>query len=304
MGDSRDVQAYKQKDMEEKVKAFNSLLIQYPELEEMKGLIATKGEDFRAQYPVILTKIVSDRLDIPMSGVDILGGKPYINKTGLTHRIQKDPRRVKAIKSVPILLPIAEINVVTIPKDADFEKYFLGNSTDGTAIFQGIVEFEDGSRFEDQGTANAKYLNSSWGKMKTMIPYVIELASTRSINRAMRLATGIGLVSVEEINERGYDLVQESAASDISLEKMELIQDVANLFVKLRFNDAKKLVYMNKHLHVPALEAAADEKLRELSGILRGELEMREKNKKKKELENGVKGQPLSNQNDKPGVNQ
>ena len=198
------------KDFEDKVIALKLIEKQYPAMAELHQILKENPQEFRRMYPVILIQEVSKQLGIPMSGVDILGGKPYINKTGLLAKVQKDPRRVIKIKATPVLYAI-EIQLLNQPTDEDFKKYFIGCSKDGTAVYHAIVQFEDGSVYEDEGTANAKYLNRQWGKMSTMIPYVNELAATRAVNRTLRLATGIGLVSVEELNERGYNIVKEKA---------------------------------------------------------------------------------------------
>ena len=239
--------ARKEKDLEEKMTALAVIEQQFPEMQKLRPLLSENITEFRAQYPVVLIDCVARSLGIPRQGVDILGGKPYINTTGLNAKVQKDPRRVKTMKAVPILYPF-KINPLNQATDPDFKQFFIGSSEDGTAVAAGIVEFEDGSRFVDQGTANAKYLNKEWNKMSTMIPYVMELACTRALNRAMRRATGVGLVSVEELNERGITLIQDKIQTETqgSGRKLELIKTITESFDRMKYNEARRIMYCSK----------------------------------------------------------
>lgn len=259
---------YKERDKEEKIRALAVLEKQYPELSELRPLLRTDPNQFRMMYPVVLIEAVSKALKIPLAGVDVLGGKPYINKTGLTFKIQNDPRRVKMIKAVPVLYAV-KIGLINVPQDKDFQKYFVGYSEDGTTVYHGIVEFEDGSRFEDEGSANAKYLNKQWNKMSTMVPYIHELASTRATNRAMRLASGIGLVSTEELNERGYTLIKENISKEVTGKKTHIIEEIEKLFKKLKFNEAKRIMHCNKYGGVSDLMMMTEANLGSLAVALR-----------------------------------
>ena len=120
--------------------------------------------------------------------------------------------------------------------------------------------------------------------MKTIIPYLMELAETRAMNRAMRLATGVGLVSVEELNERGYDLIQESMRNETSGEKAELILKVEELYKELNFNDAKVLQHNTKFGGVSELQMMSEENLKKLEFALRGMAENLKNPEKKKGL--------------------
>lgn len=263
MSEERSLSEYQIRDLEEKRRALAVIEKQFPEMSELRAVLRDNPKEFRNRYPIALTNAVSKKLGVPMSGIDILGGKPYVNKTGLTYKVQKDPRRVKCIKAVPVLYPM-KVNLLNTPDDPDFKKFFVGFSEDGTAVSHGIVEFEDGSRFEDEGSANAKYLNKQWGKMSTMVPYINELASTRATNRAMRLATGIGLVSVEELNERGYSLVKENMTNEVSDNKIRLIASIEDLYRELRFNEAKRVMWNSKFGGVPDLGQIDEKNLEKL----------------------------------------
>ena len=115
-------------------------------------------------------------LEIPATGITILGGNPYINTAGLlykTFEVAKDKGGIKKISSEPKQ---------------------ISDDVSKPAFFVSRVEFMDGSVFEEFGEASASNI-----KMSTIRPFLNSMASRRATNRAMRLATGIGLVSVEEI---------------------------------------------------------------------------------------------------------
>lgn len=245
------------KQFEERQQAWEEIKAQWPKLLELKDQLANDPNEFRRMYPILLVQAVAETLDIPPSGVTILGGKPYINKTGLSVRLQKDERRVKVKKTVPVLYPM-EIKQLSNPSDEDMKKYFIGCSTDGTAVYRAIIEFEDGSIYEEEGSAHPNNI-----KMSTMKVFVMELAATRAMNRAMRSATGVGLVSIEELNERGFSLKGDSG-NDVSGKKIELVGKVEKLFTKLKFNSAKKLQFTSKFAGVPDLVQASEVNLEKL----------------------------------------
>ena len=114
----------------------------------------------------------------------------YVNRTGLLIFMEKKFRAKKAKYSMwpEFLSPEEEERIrkaLRIPADEPF------------IAMKGIVEitYPDGTkeRFEDIGTASAKdcYHNR-----------LVEMASTRATNRAMRLATSLGFTSVEELPEQ------------------------------------------------------------------------------------------------------
>ena len=121
----------------------------------------------------------------------------YVNRTGLLIFMEKKFRAKKAKYSMwpEFLNPEEEERIrkaLRIPDDEPF------------IAMKGIVEitYPDGTkeRFEDIGTASAKdcYHNR-----------LVEMASTRATNRAMRLATSLGFTSVEELPEQEFKEQQE-----------------------------------------------------------------------------------------------
>jgi hypothetical protein len=238
-----------QKQLKEQADALYYVIKDYPDLEDLRELYASDKpgdkQRFLFEYPRRLVECVAKDLSIPKSGVDILGGKPYINKTGLTYKIQRDKRKIKTMGVYPVLFPF-KFGLVGNSLDEEHYKYFLGSSEDGTAVFMGIVEFANGEKYFDYGTANAKYLCKDYNKMSTMQPYVIELASTRANLRTIRIATGVGLCSVEEMNDKGYEIVNNLIKSNITPEKQKLMDTIESQFKQLRWNSAKKLEFCNR----------------------------------------------------------
>lgn len=233
---------------DDKLKEFyNSLyyLIEdYPELADMKKLFVEDINRFKVEYPRRLIQCVAKTLDIPKSGVDILGGKPYINKTGLLYKVHNDKRKIKKLGTYPVFFPF-KMEIVQTP-ESEYYKHFLGRSEEGDAVFVGYVEFRNGEFYWAWGTANAKYLKREYQKMSTMQPYVVELAGTRALNRAIREATGMALISIEEVNERGGEIIGAMMKDEVTPEKQKLLDTIESQFKQLRWNSAKKLEFCNR----------------------------------------------------------
>lgn len=121
---------------------------------------------------------VASSLDMPPTGITLLGGNPYVNTAGLLYKTQKDERKVKSIRAEAIQRATEE--------------------NGRRAIYKGIVEFQDGSSYENEGHASPESV-----KMRTLhnLDFLNMMAATRATNRAMRLATAVGLTSVEEMVE-------------------------------------------------------------------------------------------------------
>lgn len=114
-------------------------------------------------------------LDIPLIGITNLGGKPYVNSTGLLYKARN--------------MGMAGISVEII-KSATNE--------DMSAIAKATVKMKDNAEFEDMGMASRESV-----KMTTLhnADFITMMAVTRAKNRALRSATGVGLVSSEEMKE-------------------------------------------------------------------------------------------------------
>lgn len=73
---------------------------------------------------------------------------------------------------------------------------------EGKVVYKGIVEDDDGRVWEDYGTA-------SYGEEIVGDENLDELASTRATNRALRLATGMGMTSLEEMEDGAPNAVSD-----------------------------------------------------------------------------------------------
>lgn len=109
--------------------------------------------------------------NVPPNGVDILGGKPYVNKTGLTFKLEqyfgktsktrKGQGRVKGIR-------IEFIEYAKTIKDI--------------AIAKAIIEFDDDTFVEGIGEASPANVNA---RMEKVAKSLNMLAETRATNRAI-----------------------------------------------------------------------------------------------------------------------
>jgi hypothetical protein len=81
------------------------------------------------------------------------------------------------------------------------------------AAYRGIAVDDDGREYQDVATAHVDEVRNTVGEEN-----LDELASTRATNRALRLATGCGFASVEEIESdralEGHDPEQADVATD------------------------------------------------------------------------------------------
>jgi hypothetical protein len=130
------------------------------------------------QAVVAATAAVQDFLkanDLPISGVTILGGKPYVNSTGLLVKAKKI-----GMKGVRV------------------EMLKTATKSDLSASAKATVEMMDGSTYEDFGFTSVDSVQMS---SLHNADYLNMMAVTRAKNRALRSATGVGLVSAEEVKD-------------------------------------------------------------------------------------------------------
>ncbi len=114
-------------------------------------------------------------LDIPPGFILSLGGKPYVTKEGLLVKARRIGFRA------PDETRLLEAMVGHVDKDVFRETY----------------------RDLQKPTIAHATATKANVKMGTMHAYMRELAETRAINRALRLYTGCGLVSVDELPDQG-----------------------------------------------------------------------------------------------------
>lgn len=198
--------------------------VKYQEkINELAGRLKKSGitlfdtKKIQAQIAVLQMAM---NLEIPASGITILGGHPYINTAGLLYKTfaiaKAEHQGVKKITSEPL-------------KDKD-GSYMISREAGQPAFFIGRVEFGDGTIFEDFGEASVANI-----KMSTIRPFLNSMAARRATNRAMRLATGVGLVSAEEISSESSE--GESPEQRLLTEKE--MEQIADLVAEIEAVDSK-----------------------------------------------------------------
>ena len=85
----------------------------------------------------------------------------------------------------------------------------------------------------------------------------------------MRLAEAIGLVSVEELNARGFQNLKEMEAKKDSPEKAKLVEEITRGFASLRMNEAKRMALCNKVGGMSSLPEMKVEGLTAVAGAVR-----------------------------------
>jgi hypothetical protein len=111
--------------------------------------------------------------------------KPYVTKEGLNYLARKMGVETRAEPLSP-----------SWEDDGDM------------AAYRGVAVDDEGRRYEDVATARAEQVESTVGREN-----LDELASTRATNRALRLATGCGYASAEEVDgSAGIDPDPETVA--------------------------------------------------------------------------------------------
>lgn len=142
-----------------------------------------------------------------------MGNKPYIQKAGLSIKLQQyanKHRGVKSILSIPIsystedpkemrelfsLLPEQAKVEVLRNRDNDMAMF---TTPAGTAMAKCIILFGDGLKVSETATANAQNV-----KMSTIHTFLDVMAATRAYNRCVKKITGDGFMNVDIVDEFG-----------------------------------------------------------------------------------------------------
>ncbi len=127
-----------------------------------------------AQIPSQVTQFCKE-LDIPIAGVTLFQGRPYVNKIGLLSKAHK----------------IGLLGIEIEPIKNAWE------SKEMSASYKATVTMRDGSKFEDEGWASLQSVKMSTLKNPD---YINMMAITRAKNRALGNATGCGYISAEELD--------------------------------------------------------------------------------------------------------
>lgn len=162
----------------------------------------------------------AEHYDLPVMGVTNMGGKPYVNSAGLMAKAKQI-----GLKSIKI----------------DIEKAAVKD--DLSAIVKATVKLKDGSEYEDYGYGSKESI-----KMSTLHnpDFITMTTITRAKNRALRSATGFGMVSIEELivadgmySSGGSESVDLENTNLVSLGQSEEIKTTINLG-ELKPKEAKK----------------------------------------------------------------
>jgi hypothetical protein len=172
--------------------------------------------------------------DLPITGITILGGRFYVNVSGLDSKLQRDGRKVKRIDYELIQRATSEngylAGYVGIVEFEDTEeRMLLRNEIISKALEAGKSPDEISRIVSQAGLSPPIYRDEGWCSPKTasaiaydytynesagrklpdkknpLIENVMMMAIRKATNRAKRQAIGCGLTSVEEVmgqNER------------------------------------------------------------------------------------------------------
>ena len=147
--------------------------------------------------------------NIPITGITILGGKPYVNVTGLDRKIENKCEKEHIIfkdalivetkyEATPESLKAGYKYAIIFFDQKGFQKA-LETITKTAAITKEIIDTLTATftrRYEDVGFASESSLKMSTMKNPDNINM---MASRRASNRAKRAATGCGLTSIDEV---------------------------------------------------------------------------------------------------------
>lgn len=285
---------------EKRLRTLQGLMVEFPQLEPLRDLYREDKAEFWRTYQGAVLKAAAETYDLPIAGVEMPPGhhRPYVNYHGLLVKTHKDPRRLRLLRTVPVLYPFG-IHLLNQPQDEYTRRYFIGTSDEQMAVFEGIVLFEDGSEFHAQGTAHPGNTN------RMVRNYLIEMADTRAACRTMRRATGVGLLSVEELEERGISSPTRDMVSPLEMRRRSALRDEAReLFFRAKLNRANEIAVLRRYTGVDDLLDADPEKTKELiEHLQKAENERKGKRRsgnKRRETPAGVAGKEPNGSGDKP----
>lgn len=173
------------------------------------------GDALRSREAALKAKQQAVEMDLPLDGITILGGKVYVNNKGLTIMLRRDERgpgsvAVEVVKDAwdDCILDTIRQRMGSTSKDAAARWADAGLMR---AKCKARISFPDGSHYEAYGDASI----ITMGMPAMHNPdYANHMAETRSVNRAIRRATGLdttaeeltGGVSRDAVTELGLDL--------------------------------------------------------------------------------------------------
>lgn len=140
-----------------------------------------------------------------------MGGKPYIQKAGLSIKLQQYANKHKGIKSI-LSIPISyaaedpkEMKELFAMMPEETKKEILRQRDNdmgmfttpaGTAMAKCIIIFGDGLKVSETATANKENV-----KMSTIHGFLDVMAATRAYNRCVKKLTADGLLNINLVEE-------------------------------------------------------------------------------------------------------
>jgi len=166
-----------------------------------------EGDEFMTKDQIEVFLKIAEQEGIPTTGLTILGGKPYINVTGLDHKVKKK------CKEDNLILAACYTEVIKRPSDNDL-----------SAACRGFIKFFDREGFLKAIEGRPKLKREELTELREIFTYefsmeghasaetvkmstmknpdnILHMAERRATNRAKREAVGTGLTSFEELPE-------------------------------------------------------------------------------------------------------
>ena len=177
----------------------------------------------------LLRRIAKDE-GIPVTGITILGGKPYINVTGLDVKLRKKCEDEKLIHVSTEYQSTQEATrkngmrssgwgIVKLFDRMGFERALAAAGKNGRITKEIIDAFRDLYLhvFRMRGFASPETLKMGSMQVKDNIEH---MAERRATNRAKREATGTGLMSLEELPIPGNFEYADNEDAQATLDRM------------------------------------------------------------------------------------
>ena len=201
--------------------------------------------------PADVIREIAKAEGLPITGITILGGRPYVNVSGLDAKMKEKAQKEGLIISKIAAEPIGE----EVPEGpgTEVERRMFGyrgivEFFDKGGFLEALSRFENPSeeilktlrdmftyRFEDEGWASAltceaiayRYEGPPGNKRKAgvLIENVKMMAARKATNRAKRSAVGCGLTSVEEVGVPS----EEAPTGDFAEDLEDLLTEIQKL---------------------------------------------------------------------------
>lgn len=152
-----------------------------------------------------------------------MGGKPYMDKGGLSLKLQQVANKrggIKSVLSIPIsyahespeeMAKFLNLPAQILEKVFEQRDYDMGAFTTplGTALCKCVIIFGNGLKVSETATANKANV-----KMSTIHDFLDVMAATRAYNRCIKKITAQGFMSADLVDEDEYEYKEEDFADN------------------------------------------------------------------------------------------